>query len=92
MKRTKLREALVNSWGKTAWFLQQVFSTCSSDAQNNDNTLYFLGLECTLAWLKIGQLPLETTGCIYPYLLVAASHYAPNRYAFLLTIEKRILI
>lgn len=79
IKRAKLQEALVSSWCKTAWFLQQVFSVCNPNAQGSSNTLYFLGLECILAWLKIGPLPLETTSQIYPHLVVAASHYAPNR-------------
>ncbi|KAL6260843.1 hypothetical protein P5V15_008368 [Pogonomyrmex californicus] len=81
-KSAKLREALVNlinSWCQTVWFLQQVFSMCNPDSQGNDSVLYSLALECAQAWLKVGQLPLETTGQIYPYLLVAAAHYAPNR-------------
>jgi len=52
---------------------------CNPDSQGNDSILYSLGLECAQSWLKVGQLPLETTGQIYPYLLVAAAHYAPNK-------------
>ncbi|KAL6430820.1 hypothetical protein ACFW04_006973 [Cataglyphis niger] len=81
-KSAKLREAvvnLINSWCQTAWLLQQVFSMCNSNSEGNDSTLYTLGLECVQSWLKIDQLPLETTGQIYPYLLMAAARYAPNR-------------
>lgn len=53
---------------------------CNPDSQGNDNILYSLGLECAQSWLKIGQLSLETSGQIYPYLLVAAAHYAPDKY------------
>lgn len=55
---------------------------CNPNSEGNDNTLYTLGLECAQSWLKIDQLPLETTGQIYPYLLMAAAHYAPNRYSY----------
>ncbi|XP_020295075.1 importin-13 isoform X2 [Pseudomyrmex gracilis] len=83
-KCAKLREAVVhnvlnNSWCQTAWFLQQVFSMCNPNSQGNDSILYSLGLECAQLWLQSGQLPLEASGQIYPYLLVAAAHYAPNR-------------
>lgn len=79
LRRTKMRDGLVSSWCKTTWLLQQVFATCNPSIQDNDNTLYLLGIECALSWLKIGQLPLDITGQIYHYLLIAASHYAPNR-------------
>lgn len=82
VKSAKSREAvadLVNSWCQTAWFLQQVFSICNPQCEGSDSTLFSLGLECAQSWLKIGQLPLETTGQIYPYLLMAASYYAPDR-------------
>ncbi|XP_012226434.1 importin-13 isoform X2 [Linepithema humile] len=82
VKSAKSREAvadLVNSWCQTAWFLQQVFSICNPQTEGSDSTLFSLGLECAQSWLKVGQLPLETTGQIYPYLLMAASYYAPDR-------------
>lgn len=82
-KSAKLREAitdLINSWCQTAWFLQRVFSLCNPESESKDSTLFTLGLECAQSWLKIGQLPLQITGQIYPYLLMAASYYAPNRY------------
>ncbi|KAL0126350.1 hypothetical protein PUN28_005027 [Cardiocondyla obscurior] len=81
-KIAKLQGASVNlsnSWCQTAWFLQRVFSMCNPDSQGNDGVLYSLGLECAQSWLKISQLCLETIGQIYPYLLVAAAHYAPNK-------------
>ncbi|KAG7212278.1 hypothetical protein KM043_012606 [Ampulex compressa] len=74
-----LREGSVSCWSKTTWLLQQVFSMCNPSSQNSDNTLYLLGIECALSWLKLRHLPLETTGQIYPHLLVAASHFAPSR-------------
>ncbi|XP_047351104.1 importin-13 [Vespa velutina] len=76
--KRKPKDGLVSSWSKTIWLLQQVFASCNPNNQEND-TLYLLGLECAFSWLKFGQLPLEISGQIYPYLLVAASHYAPNR-------------
>ncbi|XP_066597929.1 importin-13 [Prorops nasuta] len=76
-KCAKLREGLIGNWPKTAWFLQQVFSLCNTNGQMNQ--LYILALECTLAWLKIGQLPLDITGQIYSHLAQAASHYVPQR-------------
>ncbi|EFN68181.1 Importin-13 [Camponotus floridanus] len=83
VKSANLRDAvvyLINSWCQTVWLLQQVFSICSPNSEGKDSTLYILGLECAQSWLKIiDQLPLETTGQIYPYLLMAAAHYAPNR-------------
>lgn len=78
-----MREAivyLINSWCQTVWLLQQVFSVCSPNSEGKDGALYILGLECAQSWLKIDQLPLEITSQIYPYLLMAAAHYAPNRY------------
>ncbi|XP_012270710.1 importin-13 isoform X2 [Orussus abietinus] len=80
VRRTRLREGLVESWCKTTWILQQVFSTCDRPSSEGSNsTLYLLGIECAFSWLKMGQLPLETTGRIFPHLLEAASCYAPNR-------------
>lgn len=81
-KSAKLQEAtihLINSWCQTVWLLQQVFSVYNPTSEGNDSTLYSLGLECAQSWLKIEQLSLETTGQLYPYLLMAAAHYAPNR-------------
>ncbi|XP_015189015.1 PREDICTED: importin-13 [Polistes dominula] len=77
-KNAKIREGLINSWQKTVWLLQQVFASFNPMAQDN-NTLYLLGADCTLSWLKTGLLPLEITGQLYPYLLAAAAHYAPLR-------------
>jgi len=85
VKRAKLREIISNSWCQTAWFLQQVFSTYNPDSQGNDLTLYTLGLDCAQSWLKVGHLPLDITGQIYPHLLAAATYYAPKRYIFLLS-------
>ncbi|EZA57401.1 hypothetical protein DMN91_008682 [Ooceraea biroi] len=79
LKRAKLREAIFNSWCQTAWFLQQVFLLYKPDAQNDSLMLYTLGLECAQSWLKVGHLPLDVTGQIYPHLLVAAAYYAPSR-------------
>lgn len=42
--------------------------------------MHLLAMECALAWLKVGQLPLEATGQIYSHLLAAAAYYAPSRY------------
>lgn len=77
-KNAKIREGLINSWQKTVWLLQQVFASFNPMAQDN-NTLYLLGVDCTLSWLKTGLLPIEITGQLYPYLLVAAANYAPLR-------------
>lgn len=79
VRRAKLNHGLSSSWCKTTWILQQVFSMCNPDSQGGDNTLYLLAIECAVSWLKLGDLPLETTGQIYPHLLVAAAHYAPSR-------------
>lgn len=44
--------------------------------------MHLLTMECALCWLKVGQLPLEATGQIYPHLLAAAAYYAPSRYVY----------
>ncbi|XP_051172123.1 importin-13 [Leptopilina boulardi] len=73
------RDIIVSNWSKTTWILQQVFTTLDQSASSNNSKLYFLGLECLLSWLKLGQLPVETTAQIYPHLLTAAGRYLPNR-------------
>ncbi|XP_015607837.1 importin-13 isoform X2 [Cephus cinctus] len=79
-RRIKLRDGLMGSWSKITCLLQQVFSSCDqSFSADSSNTLYILALECAMAWLKMGQLPLETTGRIYPQLLTAASRFVPSR-------------
>lgn len=45
--------------------------------------MHLLAMECALSWLKVGQLPLEATGQIYPHLLTAAAYYAPARYVYI---------
>ncbi|XP_034190209.1 importin-13-like protein cdm isoform X1 [Osmia lignaria lignaria] len=79
VRKPKLYEFLFNGWCKTAWLLQQVFSMCNPNSQDCDHELHLLALECTLCWQKVGQLPLEPTGLIYPHLLIAAAYYAPSR-------------
>lgn len=53
---------------------------CNPNSQDIDNDMHLLAMECALAWLKVGQLPLEATGQIYSHLLAAAAYYAPSRY------------
>lgn len=60
---------------------------CNPSSESSNSTLYLLGIECASSWLKISQLPLEMTDQIYPHLLIAASHYAPNRYILILFIK-----
>ncbi|XP_011501749.1 PREDICTED: importin-13 [Ceratosolen solmsi marchali] len=79
VKQLKLRESILNNWCKTSWLLQQIFSTCTQMNDSNSNALYLSGIECTLSWLKLGQLPLNTIGQIYPHLLIAAARFIPNR-------------
>ncbi|XP_393480.5 importin-13 [Apis mellifera] len=78
-RRAKLHECLVNGWYKTTWLLQQVFLMCNPNSRDIDNDMHLLAMECALAWLKVGQLPLEATGQIYSHLLAAAAYYAPSR-------------
>lgn len=53
----------------------------NSEYVNKD--MHLLAMECALSWLKVGQLPLEATGQIYPHLLTAAAYYAPARYVYI---------
>lgn len=76
----RLREGLTASWRRVASLLLNVFSNLDHGVSGRDSqTLYLLGLECALSWLKFGSLPLETTSHIYNYFLQAALHYAPHR-------------
>ena len=68
----------MNNWRKTAWILQQVLSSYNLK-DNNNSDLIATTLECTLSWLRIGHLPLDTIYPLYPYFLMAAAHYIPNR-------------
>ncbi|XP_003423892.1 importin-13 isoform X1 [Nasonia vitripennis] len=79
VKQLKQRESILNNWCKAAWILQQIFSSCTQTNDNNSDALFLSGIECTLSWLKLGQLPLDTIGQIYPHLLLAAARYIPNR-------------
>ncbi|XP_048504738.1 importin-13 isoform X2 [Athalia rosae] len=79
-KKTKLREGLAVSWSRVTRILLDVFSNLDHGLSEKDGqTLFLHGLECTLSWLKLGQLPLETTSHIYNHILRAALYYAPRR-------------
>ncbi|XP_014211303.1 importin-13 isoform X2 [Copidosoma floridanum] len=79
MKMTKQREIMIRNWRKTACFLEQIFLSCSIGNTPESEALYLLGVECTLSWLRIGQLPLDTIGPIYPHLLLSAAHFIPKK-------------
>ncbi|XP_060830176.1 importin-13 [Bombus pascuorum] len=79
VRRTKLHKCLINSWYKTTCLLQEVFSMTNLNSKYVDTDMHLLAMECALSWLKVGQLPLEATGQIYPHLLTAAAYYAPVR-------------
>lgn len=53
------------------------------DSEYVNKDMHLLAMECALSWLKVGQLPLEATGQIYPHLLTAAAYYAPVRYVYI---------
>ncbi|XP_015108819.1 importin-13 [Diachasma alloeum] len=79
LKRPKLRDTLIASWCKTSWLLQQVFSTYERTlSQSSDDSIYLLSIECALAWLKLGQLPVDSLVELYPHFVAAASHYVPT--------------
>ncbi|XP_071874439.1 importin-13-like protein cdm [Bombus fervidus] len=78
IRKIKSHKCLINSWYKTTWLLQEVFSMTDLNSLYF-NDLHLLAMECALSWLKVGQLPLEATGQIYPHLLTAAAYYAPTR-------------
>ncbi|XP_063988232.1 importin-13 [Diachasmimorpha longicaudata] len=79
LKRPRLRDTLIASWYKTSWLLQQVFTTYERMiSQSSDDSIYLLSIECTLAWMKLGQLPIDSLEEVYPHLLVAASNYVPT--------------
>ncbi|XP_050597448.1 importin-13 isoform X1 [Bombus affinis] len=79
VRRAKLHKCLINSWYKTTCLLQEVFSMTNLNSEYTNNDMHLLAMECALSWLKVGQLPLEATGQIYPHLLTAAAYYAPTR-------------
>ncbi|XP_068985300.1 importin-13 [Bombus flavifrons] len=79
VRRAKLHKCLINSWYKTTWLLQEVFSMTNLNSEYVNKDMHLLAMECALSWLKVGQLPLEATGQIYPHLLTAAAYYAPVR-------------
>lgn len=79
VRRARLHKCLINSWYKTTWLLQEVFSMTNLNSEYTNNDIHLLAMECALSWLKVGQLPLEATGQIYPHLLTAAAYYAPTR-------------
>ncbi|XP_011307271.1 importin-13 [Fopius arisanus] len=79
LKRPKLRDNLVASWCKTSWLLRQVFTTYEgTPPQSSDDSLYLLSIECALAWLKVGPLPVDSLVDLYPHLVIAASNYVPT--------------
>ncbi|XP_050597449.1 uncharacterized protein LOC126925684 isoform X2 [Bombus affinis] len=78
VRRAKLHKCLINSWYKTTCLLQEVFSMTNLNSEYTNNDMHLLAMECALSWLKVGQLPLEATGQIYPHLLTAAAYYAPT--------------
>ncbi|XP_048269323.1 uncharacterized protein LOC100651063 isoform X2 [Bombus terrestris] len=78
VRRAKLHKCLINSWYKTTCLLQEVFSVTNLNSEYTNNDMHLLAMECALSWLKVGQLPLEATGQIYPHLLTAAAYYAPT--------------
>lgn len=75
----KKRDSMVLNWRKTVWLIEQVFISCGETNTAESEALYLSAIDCTLAWLKVGQLPLDSIGPIYPYLLFAAAHFLPRR-------------
>lgn len=63
--------------------LEEVFSMNVISLDYPPNDTHLVAMECALSWLKVGQLPLEATGQIYPHLLTAAAFYAPIRYVYI---------
>ncbi|KAJ8687571.1 hypothetical protein QAD02_023365 [Eretmocerus hayati] len=81
-KQLKLGESVLVNWQKVSWILEQIFLTCSQMNDDTSNALYLSSIECTVSWLKLGPLPLDTIGRIIPHLLAAAARYLPNRDEF----------